>query len=434
MSIESRLLAATSQPYYASRMKAAIIAVGSELLGGDRLDTNSLVIARALERFGVELVRKSVAPDDRAAIAEELRHSLRFADACFISGGLGPTEDDVTKEAVADALGVTLVRDESIVAKLRERFANRGLEMPETNIRQAMVFAGHTVVANRRGTAPGAYIRLTIDDGEKHVWIFPGVPNELQGMVENEVTPWLMSTQQESRFRRVLRVCGLPESTLDQMLQPFYRRHDGEPVGIFASKGELQIHLRASGDAAAASRYLDQMEQEVRSIIGDCIYGVGEETLEGVVGQMLTARGETLSTAESCTGGLLSARITDVSGSSRYFIGGVVSYARDAKLFLLGVDPAIIDEHGEVSEEVARQLARGARRRFGSTYGIGITGIAGPTGGTPEKPVGLVHIAVATPAGIEHRRNRFPGDRELIRQLSTLTALDMLRGAITSRH
>lgn len=404
-------------------MKAAIIAVGSELLGTDRLDTNSLTIARTLERYGVELVRKSVAPDDRAAIAEEVRHSIRFADALFISGGLGPTEDDLTKEGVAEALGLKLERDDAIVEQLRARFAKRGYEMPETNIRQAMVFAGQTTIANPRGTAPGFHLEVDA----KHVWIFPGVPYELEGMVSTEVADWLAATETESRFRRVLRVCGVPESTLDEMLQPFYRAHDGEPVGIFAGKGELQIHLRATGESAAAHRYLDQMEREVRAIVGDRIYGREDETLESVIGGMLAARGETLATAESCTGGLLSARITEVSGSSKYFMGGVISYARDAKLFLLGVDPAMIDEHGEVSEEVARQMARGARRRFGTTYGIGVTGIAGPTGGTPDKPVGLVHVAVATPARVEHRRNVFPGHRDLVRQLSTLAALDMLR-------
>lgn len=404
-------------------MKAAIIAVGSELLGTGRLDTNSLTIARTLERFGVELVRKSVAPDERAAIAEELRHALRFADVVLISGGLGPTADDVTKEAVAEALGLVLERDEAIVERLRERFAKRGLEMPETNVRQAMVFAGHETIANPRGTAPGFHLAVN----GKHVWIFPGVPYELEGMVENDVAAWLASRGSESRFVRVLRICGLPESTLDQMLQPFYRAHEREPVGIFASKGELQVHLRATGEAAAAHRYLDDLEREVREIVGERIFAVGDETLESVVGRMLAERGESVATAESCTGGLLSARLTDVSGSSKYFPGGVVTYSRDAKFFLLGVDPAVIDAHGEVSEEVAKQMARGARRRFAATYGVGITGIAGPTGGSDDKPVGLVHIAVATPRRVEHVRNVFPGHRELVRQLSTLAALDLLR-------
>jgi nicotinamide-nucleotide amidase len=408
-------------------MRTAIIAVGSELLGHTRLDTNSLKITQAVERYGFSVIRKSVVGDVLDDIVEEIQVCLRRADVLCLTGGLGPTEDDLTKEAVARAFSLTLVDDAEILASIEERFAKRGLKMPSVNARQARVFPGQKVLRNARGTAPGFHLNVTLEGAQKNIWIFPGVPWELEGMIETDLESWLEQVRSPSVHRRVIKITGMTESAVEENLLPFYQKHTGEHVTILASRGEIQIHLRAVGSADEAFPRLNQMEHEIRGLFRERIFGLDEETLESCVGRLLGSRGETVSTAESCTGGLLSSRITDVSGSSRYFIGGVVAYSREAKLFLVGVDPALIDAHGEVSEEVAVEMAKGVRRRFGTTYGIGITGIAGPSGGTAQKPVGTVHIAAADLRRAEHRHFQFIGSREIIKKVATQSALDMLR-------
>lgn len=411
-------------------MHAAIIAVGTEMLGTSRLDTNSLKVARVLERYGVTLGRKSIVGDVLDDIVEEIRHLLHRYDILVISGGLGPTEDDLTKEAVATALGLKMERDDQIVRRIEERFAVRGLKMSPSNLKQAEVFVGQKTLLNDRGTAPGFHISTKYEGAIRHVWIFPGVPSELEEMVERDLEGWLQATRSNSRYRRVVKITGLPESEVDDRLKAFYQRYAPAPVTILASQGEVQIHLQADGTADEAYVRLTEMEQQIREEFGDRVFGLDEDDLPSVVGRLLAERAATLATAESCTGGLLASRITDVSGSSRYFMGGVVAYSRDAKLSLLGVEAAVLDQQGEVSEEVARQLAEGVRRRFGTTYGIGITGIAGPTGGTEKKPVGTVHIAVASENGTVHKHVRFMLSRELVKFFSTQVALDMVRLAI----
>jgi nicotinamide-nucleotide amidase len=409
-------------------MNAAVIAVGTELLGSTRVDTNSLLIAAKLEKHGLVLRQKSVVPDARDMISAELRTLLSEVDVVLLSGGIGPTEDDQTKEGVAQALALELERDEAILQKIEARFAARGLAMPEVNVRQAMVFPGHRTIHNQRGSAPGFHLNVTFEDRPKHVWIFPGVPYELEAMLDNDLEPWLAQVgENRARFRRIVKVVGLAESSVEESLAPFYERFGGEALTILAGRGEIQLHIWVDGTADEAYPQLIAMEQLLREIFSDRVYGLDGDTLESVVGRLLASRGETVACAESCTGGLLASRMTDVSGSSAYFLGGVVVYTRESKLFLLGVDPAAIDDGGEVCEEVAREMARGARRRFGSTYGIGITGIAGPTGGTPAKPVGTVHIAVESREQSSHHRFLFPGDRANVKQFATLTALDMLR-------
>jgi len=409
-------------------VNSIIIAVGTEMLGTTRLDTNSLKLTRVLERFSIPLLRKEVIGDSKADIIRSVRSALQNADLLLITGGLGPTEDDLTKEAVAEAFGLELTMDEGILRKMEERFKARGFVMPSVNRKQANVFVGHETIANPRGTAPGGHLSLTSGGKQKHVWIFPGVPIELEGMIEDALEPWLESTGiTSSRHRRVLKIAGMPESAVEEKLAPFYAAHREDPMTILASHGEIQLHLLADGSADEAFAKLTSMEREVRAIFAERIFGLDDETMESVVGKLLSSRGETVSTAESCTGGLLASRITDVSGSSAYFIGGVVAYSYQAKLFLVGVDPAFIQEHGEVSEEVARDMASGVRRRFGTTYGMGVTGIAGPTGGTDKKPVGTVHIAVATATKVEHRKIFFHGSRELIKWQSTQSVLDLMR-------
>lgn len=398
---------------------AAIIAIGSEMLGPTRLDTNSLEITSALETYGLPVARKSVVGDLLADLVAEIHFAIGRVDLLIITGGLGPTEDDLTREALAEAFGLTVEVDRSIIDWIEARFAERGWKMPEVNKRQANVFAGQTTLRNQRGTAPGFHI----ETGGKHVWVFPGVPHELKWMLATYFTPWLAETRGgRPRIRRVLKIAGLSESAVEEKLKPYYDRHPGELVTILASGGQIEIHLISDAPELIASR-----EAELREIFGARLFGADEETMESVVGALLLAREETVATAESCTGGLLGSRITDVAGSSSWYLGGAVCYTAAAKTELAGVDRALIREHGEVSEPVALALARGARDRFGSTWGVGITGIAGPTGGTPEKPVGTVHIAVAGPNGEQHRKLLWPAPRPMVKWFSTQAALDLLR-------
>lgn len=413
-------------------MRSAVVAVGSELLGTERLDTNSLVLTKLLEEYGLGLDRKSVVPDSRPAIVRELKYLLEDHDLVLMTGGLGPTEDDLTKDALAETLGIQMELDRSVLAVIEHRFQKRGMRMPKTNERQAMIFPGQRTIPNDRGSAPGFHLTVQHNGKQRDIWIFPGVPYELEGMIQSELEPWLKKQNRQSRHRRVVKVTGMSESGVDERLKPFYDKYTGEPITILASRGEIQIHLIADGSSDVASEKLMRMEQELRAIFSERIFGVDSDDMESVVGRLLSSRKETVATAESCTGGLLSSRITDVSGSSAYFLGGVVSYSRESKLYMLGVDPAIIDKHGEVSEQVAREMANGARRRFSTTYGIGITGIAGPTGGSEAKPVGTVHIAVASHRGIEHARHQLGGPREMIKFWSTQIALDMLRRQMAS--
>ncbi|MEO8383486.1 MAG: competence/damage-inducible protein A, partial [Acidobacteriota bacterium] len=399
----------------------------SEMLGPTRVDTNSLKIVAALERYGVPLVRKSVVGDQLADLVDEIRYDFARTDLLIITGGLGPTEDDLTREALAEAFGLTMTVDASIVEWIEKRFAERGWKMPEVNKRQANVFVGQTVLRNERGTAPGFHI----ETGGKHVWVFPGVPHELEWMLPRYLVPWLEERSGgRARYRRVLKISGMTESGVEEKLKPFYERHPGELVTILASGGQIEIHLHADGSETEARATIAAQEAEIAEIFKHRLFGFDDDSLESVVGALLLARGETVSTAESCTGGLLSSRITDIAGSSAYFLGGVVCYTAEAKTDLAGVDPALIAEHGQVSEPVAIALARGAQARFGATWGVGITGIAGPGGGSPEKPVGTVHIAVAGPNGDQHRKLLWQGPRATVKWYSTQGALDLLRRAI----
>ena len=404
-------------------MNAAIVAVGSEMLGPTRVDTNSLKITAALESFGIPVVRKSVVGD----LLTELVAELRFVstDLLVITGGLGPTEDDLTREALVEAFGLTMEVDPSIVDWIEARFAERRLQMPDVNRKQANVLVGQTTLRNQRGTAPGFHI----ETGGRHVWVFPGVPHELEWMLATYFRPWLQSVSGgRERHRRVLKIAGMTESGVDEKLKPYYERHPGELLTILASGGQIEIHLGGEDRADIAAR-----EAEIAELFGHRLFGFDDDTLESVVGALLVKRGETLATAESCTGGLLGSRITDVAGSSAYYLGGAVCYTAAAKTALAGVDPALIREHGEVSEPVALALARGARTRFDTTWGVGITGIAGPTGGTPEKPVGTVHIAVSGPHGDQHRKLLWPAPRNMVKWFSTQAALDLLRRELLTR-
>lgn len=408
-------------------MKAAILAVGSELLGTDRLDTNSLRITATLERHGVELRRKSVVGDSVEEIAAELRSLLASAGLILITGGLGPTADDVTREAVAEVAGRSLFLDQDVLAGLERRFQSFGLRMPGVNRRQAMVIQGAELIDNQRGTAPG--MRLEIDG--RVLFLFPGVPAELEGMILSHLEPWLAERSGGvGREMAVLKIAGLPESVVEERIAPAYDELGREWITVLAGGGEIRIQATAAGTEPERRERLAAMTARLRELVGDAVFAAREEdTLESVVGGLLRASGTTLTAAESCTGGLLSQRITAVPGSSDYFLGGAVTYSNELKSRLVGVPAQMIAEHGAVSEPVARAMAEGARRALGSDWGVGITGVAGPGGGSEAKPVGTVHIAVAGPRDgeVEHRRIRFPGDRDRVRRFSAQTALEMLR-------
>lgn len=404
--------------------RASIVAIGSEMLGPVRVDTNSLKITAALDRHAIPLMRKSIVGDVLRDVVDELRSAIDRSDIVITTGGLGPTEDDLTREALAEAFGLTIETDPAIVAGLEARFAARGWKMPDVNRRQANVFRDQTTLPNQRGTAPGFHLAM----GGKDVWVFPGVPHELEWMIETYLAPWLDEVAGgRARFSRVIKIAGVTESGVEEQLKPYYDRHGGELLTILASSGHIELHLSADAREDEARQLIAERERELVAIFGDRVFGYDDDTLEGVVGALLKSRGETLAVAESCTGGLLGSRITDVSGSSSYFLGGAICYTAAAKRGLAGVDERLIREHGEVSEEVAIALAAGIRERFGSTWGAGITGIAGPTGGTPQKPVGTVHIAIAGPGGHEHRKLLAYPPRTLIKWYSTQQALDLLR-------
>jgi nicotinamide-nucleotide amidase len=408
-------------------MRAAIVAVGSELLGPERLDTNSLRLTSLLDRYGVELRRKAVVGDSVEELATELRAQLRRVELILVTGGLGPTADDVTREAAAEALGRGLVFDPAVVAEIERRFASFGRTMPEVNRRQAFLLEGADKIENSRGTAPG---QLVEHDGCT-LFLFPGVPTELEGMVGSRLEPWLAERRGGvGRETAVLKVACLPESVVEERIAPAYDEFGRESITVLARPGEIRILATAEGPEAERRARLATMTARLEALAGDAVFAHSEEeTLEGVVGDLLRSRRATLSAAESCTGGLLSERITAIPGSSDYFLGGAVTYSNELKTLLVGVPPEMLAVHGAVSEPVALAMAAGARAAFASTYGVGITGVAGPGGGSAEKPVGTVHIAVAGPGEgeVEHRKVRFPGDRERVRAQSAQLALEMLR-------
>jgi nicotinamide-nucleotide amidase len=404
---------------------AAIIAVGTEMLGPLRQDTNSLWLSARLEEIGIPVVRKSIVGDDPALIGEELENASRAARLVLTTGGLGPTADDVTVAAVAAWLPAELRRDETFVESMRKRFERRGIAMPECNAKQADFIVGARVLENPHGTAPGFWARR----GETEVVVLPGVPYEMREIFDNRVFPVL--EEQGGGVvgrRRVLRVAGMGESAVEELVAPVYRKWKDDPVTILAAPGEVQLHLAVRGEPAIAEARLAAMEKDFREALGERIFGQDSEDLAAVVGRLLRESNRTIALAESCTGGLASALLTDVPGSSLYFLGAVVSYANDAKANLLGVREETIRAHGAVSAESAGEMAEGARDRFGADLAVAITGIAGPDGGSPEKPVGTVFLAVARRGGPALTKKRlFVGDRPVIRRASAIHALELVR-------
>ena len=429
MEAENRLHVAVARAFslqvHNNSVKAEIIAIGSELLTPDRVDTNSLFLTEQLNRLGIEVVRKLVVGDQRGQIRDSFREALGRAELVISIGGLGPTEDDLTREALAELLGRRLILNEAILLGIQARFRRLGRQMPEINQRQAMVPEGAIVLENSQGTAPGLWLET---DG-RIVILLPGPPQELKPMFTQEVEGRLAwRTTAVRLYKRELRVAGMAESDVEQRIAPIYTRYPDAQTTILASPGEVQIHLRAwSADATAAEKLLKEMVERVVMALGENIFTTKGESLEEVVARDLNLNGATIAVAESCTGGLLAQRLTSIPGSSSYFLGGVVCYSNDLKRVWVDVPADLLESKGAVSMEVARALAEGIRRRSGSTLGLAVTGIAGPGGGSPEKPVGTVHVALAERAGGKERTLHLPGDRDRIRWQASQAALDLVR-------
>ena len=406
-------------------MKAEIIAVGSELLTPDRVDTNSLFLTEELNKLGIEVLRKTIVGDNRELLAEAFRDALNRVPVVIACGGLGPTEDDLTRETVAELLGRRLQRNDDVVRAIEARFRSFKREMPAVNLRQAMVPEGSEVLENPRGTAPG----LWIEDRGRMVALLPGPPRELKPLFLEQVMPRLQRRVSGVRmFSRELRVTGLGESHVEERIRPIYTRYANVNTTILAAPGEVQIHLRIwTENSEQAESTLSEMVRSFELALGDRIFAHQGVPLEAVVAELLTANRATIATAESCTGGLLAERLTRIPGSSNYFLGGVVSYGNERKTAWTDVPPEMIAAKGAVSAEVAIALAEGIRHSVAATFGVGITGVAGPGGGTEEKPVGTVHIALASPGGTKERVVHLPGDREAIRFYASQVALDMVR-------
>jgi nicotinamide-nucleotide amidase len=406
------------------RKTAACLAVGSELLGDHRLDSNSLTITRTLARHGVTVQEKRVAGDSVEGVANAIRELLDRYDLVVVTGGLGPTADDVTRDAVARALDRGIEPNAEVEAWIRERYAELGRDMPEICTTMARVVAGSRPLRNGRGSAPG----LLVETDGRILAVFPGVPWEMEEMLERDLVPEIaLWNPGLSKVFRTLLLGGVVESDTEVEIRHLYERFGRENITILASYGVLRLVLSAEGDEAASMRQLDAMESAFREVLGDDVAAVDVDDLPEVVLDGLRRRQQTLAVAESCTGGLLSAHITDVPGASEVFLGGVVSYSNEAKEHLIDVPHEVLIEHGAVSEEVARAMAEGVRARFGSDWGAGITGIAGPTGGTEEKPLGLVHWAVAGSDGVSAKNHVFLGDRSIVRLWSLNATLDLLR-------
>ncbi len=413
-------------------MNAEIIVVGSELLTPHRQDTNSLYLTEKLNDLGVEVRFKSIVGDDRESLVGATKLAMRRSDIIIFSGGLGPTEDDLTREAVAEALGLTLNRDPQILAKLEERFAKRGYKFSLNNAKQADVIANAAVLTNSLGSAPGQWISGKYDQHDRILILLPGVPYELKALFEGECIPRLRTKVPVQHIAtRTLKMAMVPESQVDARVAPIYKTYSDVETTILAGGGEIQLQLRCRKDSETeAEARVEELAEKIEEEMGDTIFSRKGETIEQIVSYLLQMRGMTLATAESCTGGLLAQRITSLSGSSRYFLGGAVVYSNELKTQFAGVPKALIDKHGAVSREVAQALAEGIRKRCLSSYGVGITGVAGPTGGTEQKPVGLLYIALAGEEGTQVVERNFPGDRARIRQFATEQALEMIRRAL----
>ena len=410
-------------------MIAEIIAVGSEMLTPYRQDTNSLFLTARLNELGVTVAFKTIVGDHRSHLINAARTALERSDILIFIGGLGPTEDDLTRECVADALGTELRRDHEIVTAMYKRFAERRIQMPENNAKQADLLKGATVLPNARGTAPGQWLETTHHGSPRIVVLLPGPPHELEALWHGQVVDRLRAkVPQAAIATRVLKTAMLPESAADARTAPIYKRHPEVETTVLAGQGQVEFHLLArAANLEEAQIAVDRLAGELEDELGDAVFSTQGESLEQIVGYYLQMRNLKLAVAESCTGGLVAERITSVPGSSRHFLGGAVVYSNDLKTLFADVPPLMIEAHGAVSREVALALAENIRDICNADIGVGVTGIAGPGGGTEEKPVGLVYVAITDGTKQEVVQRRFPGDRERVRRWASQQALDMVR-------
>lgn len=409
-------------------LRCEILSTGDEVLTGMLVDTNAAFLAEQMGTLGFEVVRQTTVGDDRDMLESTFRKLGESADVVLCTGGLGPTVDDLTTEVAAAVLGCGMKLDEAALAFMEGLWKSRGRTMPENNKKQALIPEPASVLPNPIGTAPG----FTVKIGKAHFFFMPGVPREMKRMFAEQVIPRVEALRPEPTvFQvRLYRSFGLSESGADQALAGLEDRHPGVKLGFRAHFPEIQIKLTVKGpDVAAAEARLAAAAAEVTATIGANIFSDGDP-MEAVIGAALKRAGATVSTVESCTGGMVAEMITAVAGASEYFDRGFVTYTNQAKHELVGVPMAIIDEHGPVSEPCARAMAEGARARAKTTYALSVTGLAGPGGGTPDKPVGLVYVGLATPEQTLVRRVMWPGQREQIRSISAMAALDMLRRAL----
>jgi len=410
-------------------LKAEIIAVGSEMLTPFRQDSNSLYLTEKLNEIGVTVAFKTIVGDRKKDIAGAIKTALGRADIVALMGGLGPTEDDLTREAAAAALAIGLRRDASQVAALHARAATWRITMPENNLKQADILDGAAILPNPNGSAPGQWIDTTYSGYRKLIFLIPGPPNECCAMFDAECMPRLRAALPVRYIaKRTLKAAMIPESQADKLAAPIYTTFTDVETTILAKTGDIQLTLLCTKTSLEeAQRRVDELANKLEEVLEEWLYSSEGESLEQTVLDYLGFRNATLAVAESCTGGMIAQRITAVSGSSRSFLGGAVVYSNEMKTLLAGVDHELIERHGAVSQEVARALAEGIRQRTGSTIGVGVTGIAGPTGGTETKPIGLVYIAVSDAQKTDCLERNFRGARDRIREWATTQALDLIR-------
>ena len=410
-------------------MNAEIVAIGSELLTPWRQDTNSLYVTERLNQLGVTVIFKTIVGDRQKHLVEAIRNALRRSDIIVVMGGLGPTEDDLTREAVAESLNVGLKRNPDLIAELYARFAARRIQVTRNNEKQADTLDGAVILENPRGSAPGQMLDTIYGEHRKLVMLLPGPPSELKPMFDEQCVPRLRELLPKRYIAtRVLKAAMIGESAADARIAPIYQQYKDVETTILAHLGDIQLNLVCGKTLLeTAQARVDELAGKIEEELEDLIYSSQGETLEQIVLYYLEMRAATLSVAESCTGGLVAERLTGISGASRSFMGGAVVYSNELKSEFAGVPPSLLERHGAVSREVAASLSEGIRERCDTTYGLGVTGIAGPGGGSEEKPVGLVYIGVSDGKSTEVVEKKFTGDRSRIRSYASQQALDLVR-------
>jgi len=410
-------------------MKSEIIAVGSEMLTPFRQDTNSLYLTEKLNELGVTVAFKTIVGDRKKDLVNAIRAALGRVDIVVLMGGLGPTEDDLTREALAETLSLRLKRDAQQVAALHARAATWRITMPENNLKQADLIEGAEFLTNPNGSAPGQWLETLYSGYRKIVMLIPGPPHECKPLFDEECTPRLRQIVPVRHMaKRTLKAAMIPESQADKLLAPIYTTYTDVETTILAHAGDIQLTLICNkASKELAEQRVEELATKMEEALDDWLYSGEGESLEQIVLYYLGLRQATLAVAESCTGGLIAQRVTSVPGSSRSFIGGVVVYSNELKAKFADVPAELINKHGAVSSEVASALAEGIRKKTGATLGLGITGIAGPTGGTESKPVGRVYIAVSDTQSTDSFERNFRGDRNRIREWASQQALDLVR-------